>query len=183
MKRHLLLVLLVGLAGFVIGRFTSPSPAVAAPGSKNTSTTKKTPTKKSSGGGTWAVVNISDGDMFDLKYKPTKPVQMRARLLNVDTPNRGQDGHKEAREALAQMIYGKHIRIEFEKPGTPGQTRSGLLLCYAFIDGKCVNVELVRQGISKFQTRYGEGRLAAQFKKAEEQAKAAKRGVWAKAME
>ncbi len=154
--------------GFAVGRMTITRPAYA----EVETDARPVPT--------WPVLSVDDGDMFNFKYRPPVPMEMRARLLNVDTPNRDdQAGHKAAREALASMVYGKDVRIEFEKPGKPRALRGGLLLVYAFVGDKCVNVELVRQGMSKYITRFGEGRLAEPFKAAEAEAKAAQRGVWA----
>jgi len=39
---------------------------------------------------------------------------------------------------------------------------------------------MVRLGWSKFWTRYGRGRLAEQFEAAKQEAREAKRGLWAK---
>jgi ankyrin repeat protein len=53
--------------------------------------------------------------------------------------------------------------------------RSGRLLAYLFADGKNVNVEMVRRGWSRFDTRWGEGRFAPAFRAAEREAERAER--------
>ncbi len=55
----------------------------------------------------------------------------------------------------------------------------GRLLAYLYVDGKNLNVELVRQGFSPHYVKYGRGRLANQFDAAEQEARAAKRRIWA----
>jgi endonuclease YncB( thermonuclease family) len=48
-------------------------------------------------------------------------------------------------------------------------------LAYLFADGKNVNVERVRRGWSRFDTRWGEGRFAPAFRAAEREAERAER--------
>lgn len=99
------------------------------------------------------------------------------RLLRIDTVERGQPGYEEAGAALAEMIGDSTVRLEFEIPGKVERDRFKRLLAYVILpDGRNANVEMVRQGWSKFWKRYGRGRLADQ----EAEAREAKRGLWAK---
>lgn len=125
------------------------------------------------------VVKVNHGDEFEVMWRPPMPLRFNVRLNRVDTPYKDQPGGKEATEALADLTYGKQVRIEFENPDKPYQDNSERLIAYAHIDGKIVNVEMVRGGYSPFFTKYGEGKYAEQLRAAEAQAKAAKRGMWA----
>jgi len=123
------------------------------------------------------VLSVTDGDAIRVMFRgQDEPV----RLLRIDTPEKGEPGHDEATAALNDLIGRRSVRIEFETPGKEERDRFGRLLCYVFLlDGRNVNVEMVRLGWSKFWTRFGRGRLAEQFEAAEREAREAKRGLWA----
>ena len=76
------------------------------------------------------------------------------------------------------MVDGQSIELEFEDPANPERDEYGRLLAYVWIDGKCANVELVRGGWTKFFTKYGKGRHAADFEAAEAAARKADAGLW-----
>jgi len=114
------------------------------------------------------VTRVVDGDTIIVHYtfagmEATESV----RLLNIDTPERGEPQYDEATEALRSLVAGKSVRLEFEEPGTVERGNFGRLLAYVFVNGLNVNVEMVRQGWSEFYTKYGEGRYAKQFRAAE----------------
>jgi micrococcal nuclease len=126
---------------------------------------------------TSSVVRVVDGDTLRVLYKGRDEA---VRLLRVDTPERGEVGFHEAAEALRKHVEGGKVVLVFEDPEVVARDRYGRLLAYLLVDGKNVNVELVREGWTPFWTRYGEGRLADAFRKAEAEARAAGRGLWAK---
>jgi len=122
------------------------------------------------------VEKIVDGDTLDVRCADGRE---RVRLLRVDTPEREERGHDEARRALATLVRDRDVALEFERPGVAERGDHGRLLAYVLVGGRNVNVELVRLGWSRFFTRYGEGRHAAAFASAERDARAAGRGLWA----
>lgn len=73
---------------------------------------------------------------------------------------------------------GGRIGLEFEKPGVEKRDGFGRLLAYVIAGGVNVNLELVRQGWSAYYTKYGKGRLRAEFEAAEREARTARRGLW-----
>ena len=126
----------------------------------------------------WPVVRVVDGDTIRVLYEGRdEPV----RLLCIDTPERGESGFEEATEAMRGLVEDREVVLEFERPGEPERDRYGRLLAYVFVDGRNVNVEMVRLGWTPFWTKYGEGRLAAEFREAETEAKAENRGLWGNA--
>ena len=127
----------------------------------------------------WPVVHIVDGDTLDILYQPPFPIEERLRLIQVDTPERGEAGYQDATEALGTLLASEDVSIEFEEPGDHERGAYGRLLVYLYSGGKCVNLELVRLGWSKNYTKYGEGRMNEQFERAEQEAKEAERGLWA----
>jgi len=110
------------------------------------------------------VSRIIDGDTIEVMYQGKVE---KVRLLRIDTPERGERGFYEAKEALSDLIGRRAITLEFETPGELQRDRYGRLLCYVFLEGVNINVEMVKRGHSKFWTKYGEGKYAEDFRKAE----------------
>lgn len=121
------------------------------------------------------VVFVADGDTVRVDYRGKREW---VRLLRIDTPERDEDGYGEARSALLRMVEGREVTLAFEKPGVEERDVHGRILAYLFRDGKNLNVEMVRAGWSPFWTRYGKGRFAKEFRRAEEEARKAGRGLW-----
>ncbi len=122
-----------------------------------------------------AILRVVDGDTVVLQYNGQEE---RMRLLRINTPERGKTGYDEATQALEKLVSGQAIRIEFEE-GKVERDNYGRLLGYIFAGDRNVNIEMVRQGWTSFWTRYGEGRYAAAFREAEQEARAEHRGLWA----
>jgi len=125
------------------------------------------------------VVEIVDGDTIVVEYHGPAIEREIVRLLNIDTPERGEALFEAATEAMAQLVSGCRVRLEFEEPGAPARGAYGRLLCYVFVDERNVNVELVRQGWSKYWTKYGRSRFEEEFQEAEAEARREGRGIWA----
>lgn len=122
------------------------------------------------------VTKVIDGDTVDVLCSGSKT---RVRLLRVDTPEREQPGHEEARDALKRMVGSRPLHLVFEKPGVPSWGNYGRLLAYLVSErGDILNLEMVRQGWSPFYTKFGDGRFAQKFAKAEAEAKRGARGMW-----
>ncbi len=156
----LLLAVLVALAaGFSLGRLSAPKAEARAADPRTVS----------------GVVRVIDGDtLVVLRGGVTE----RVRLLRIDAPERNEPGYRESKEALRSLLKGREVVIEFERPRLEKRDRYGRLLAYVLADGVNVNVEMVRLGRARFWTKYGAGRLADEFRRAEAEARAARRGLW-----
>ena len=121
------------------------------------------------------VVFVADGDTVRVLRKGRLEW---VRLLRIDTPERGERGYGEARAALAKLVDGRTVLLEFEVPGRAARDEHHRLLAYLLHGAENVNVEMVRRGWSPFWTRYGEGRYAPLFRRAEEEAREAGAGLW-----
>lgn len=110
------------------------------------------------------LVNVVDGDTIKVKWKgEITPV----RLINIDTAERNEPGYEAATTYLKSMLRGATaVMMEFEKDGVHARDRFGRLLCYVWLNGKCLNVEMVRAGHSPFYTKYGAGKYPAKFREA-----------------
>ena len=121
------------------------------------------------------IVFVADGDTVKAKWRGGAEW---IRLLRIDTPERDERGYVESRAALKAMVLSRPVAIAFEKRGVPERDDYKRLLAYLLADGENINVEMVRAGWSPFWTRYGEGRHASQFRRAEAEARREGRGLW-----
>lgn len=123
-------------------------------------------------GETVTVLQVIDGDTCLLDDG------RKVRYLGIDAPEKGDPKSKEATLANNKLVGGKEIRLEF---GRTRQDRNGRLLAYVFVGNVFVNEELIRQGYAHIRRP-----LAAKYRdlllKAQEEARAAGRGIWVKAV-
>lgn len=98
------------------------------------------------------------------------------KLDGVDAPEPDQPSGKEARQSLLELLKGKEVTvIDYTDRG---ESRG----VWLFLDGKCVNLELVRKGLAwpvapavpEYQRPEEAGQMAATLA----EAKAGKRGIW-----
>jgi endonuclease YncB( thermonuclease family) len=82
---------------------------------------------------------VIDGDTIKLQSGET------IRYLGIDTPEKGEPLFDEATELNRSLLAGKSIVFESD---ITDKDRYGRLLRYVFADDICVNLELVRNGLS-----------------------------------
>ena len=121
------------------------------------------------------VLRVIDGDTIEVRWRGRPE---RVRLLRIDTPERGRHGYDEATRALERLVGGREVVLEFERPGRVERDKYDRLLAYVIVEGENANVELVRQGWTRFWTRYGAGRLADELTAAEREAREHSAGLW-----
>jgi len=87
------------------------------------------------------VVNVTDGDTFEIATGE------QVRLICVDAPERGEEGYKEAKNFLSNLILGEEVRLEQD---TEDKDSYGRLLRYVYIniseDELFINKEIVQGG-------------------------------------
>ena len=121
------------------------------------------------------ITRVVDGDTVDVRM-PTGEIE-RVRLLCVDTPesvhpdrSRNVPMGQVASDYTRRMLYGKTVSLIYEDGNRRG--RYGRLLAYILVEGVNFNVELVRQGLSSYYTKYGSStEFDEKFKAAEVYAK------------
>ena len=75
-----------------------------------------------------------------------------------------------------KKLTGKYVKLEFE---SYQRGNYGRLLAYVFVDGKNLNLDLVRQGLSPYYTKYGKSqRYNTEFRTAEKLARKEKLNIW-----
>jgi endonuclease YncB( thermonuclease family) len=117
------------------------------------------------------LVGVVDGDTIKVKWD-TQVTSVR--MLNINTPERGQPGYREATENLKAMLgNATAVMLDFEKDGVHARDSFGRLLCYVWLNGKNLCVEQVRAGHSVFWSKYGAGKYPTEFRVAMREAQGA----------
>lgn len=115
------------------------------------------------------VTRVIDGDSIEVDGRAI-------RLIGINAPERGQPDHEPSRDALARLLDGRDVRLEHD---VEVRDQYGRELAYVFLpDGRHVNEEMVRAGFAQVYTIAPNVAHAAGLRAAEEEARAAGRGLW-----
>lgn len=115
------------------------------------------------------VVGISDGDTFTCLAAGN--MQVKVRMAEIDTPESKQPYGTRSRQALSDLVFGKQVTLRVQDTDRYGRT-----VARAYAGSIDVNAELVRQGAAWVYRQYSKDRSLIGL---EEQARKAKRGLWA----
>ena len=114
------------------------------------------------------VTNVIDGDTIVISGGE------RARLLGIDTPEKGEFFYKEAKARLEQLVENKEVLLEKEGEN---KDKYGRLLRYVFVDDINTNLKLVEEGYAICYF-YGQSKYQEDCKNLEENAMINKIGRW-----
>lgn len=128
----------------------------------------------------YKIVRVVDGDTIVINYQRN---QEKIRLLCVNTPESVHPDKKQnipmgkiASDYTKKRLKGKYVDLEFDGPF---RGRYGRLLAYVIVDGQNFNIELVREGLSPYYTKYGlSQRYDKDFLEAEEYARTYELNIW-----
>ena len=131
--------------------------------------------------GQYQVIRVVDGDTIVVDYQGKHE---KVRLLCVNTPESEHPDQKQnipmgkvASKYTQKKLISKYVDLEFEISRLRGYY--GRLLAYVFVDGKNLNLDLVRQGLSPYYTKYGKSqKYDAEFRAAEKLARKEKLNIW-----
>jgi micrococcal nuclease len=131
--------------------------------------------------GQYKVIRVVDGDTIVVRYNGKYE---KVRLLCVDTPESVHSDKKQnipmgkvATRYTQKKLTSKYVNLEFEIKRLRGNY--GRLLAYVFVDGENLNLDLVRQGLSPYYTKYGKSeKYDAEFRAAEKKARKEKLNIW-----
>ena len=118
---------------------------------------------------TGKVIAIADGDTLTVLGGDNR--QIKIRLAEIDTPESGQPYGSRARQALAALAFGQQARIV-----ETDRDRYGRTVGRVYVGGVDINAELVRQGAAWVYRQYAKDPALFAL---EDEARAAKRGLWA----
>lgn len=103
-------------------------------------------------------------------------MQHKIRLTGIDAPEKKQPFGNRSKQNLSDMVFNKTVTVETDK-----RDRYGRELGKVLAGGKDVNFEQVRTGLAWHYKAYERMQPAADrqaYADAENDAKAAKRGLW-----
>src|SRR6478609_9634817 len=103
---------------------------------------------------TWAVTKVVDGDTI---WVSRAGVSRKIRFIGIDTPETGQCGFTEARNALRGIIGGQ--RVTLTAGAQDDVDRYGRALRYVDVNGVDAGLRLVKQGyaVARYDSRDGYG--------------------------
>lgn len=120
------------------------------------------------------VINVHDGDTITVLDKENKKFHIR--LQGIDAPEIKQKYGPESQKNLERMVMGKQVTIVWNKVDKYRRTVGTIML-----EGRDINIEQVKAGLAWHFKKYAEEQPPADritYAKAEEQARAAKLGLW-----
>ncbi|NBX67265.1 MAG: hypothetical protein EBQ96_09760 [Proteobacteria bacterium] len=132
---------------------------------KNTGTeAKQTPSLHIGEAVTGKVTRVVDGDSLYVADK-------KLRLWGVDAPDKDDFGYKESRKALRELVQDKTLMCVCKELDRHGRS---MAIC-TLENGDDIGKKLIRTGWALDYRKHTHG----YYEKAEDEAKAAKRGLWA----
>lgn len=120
------------------------------------------------------VVKIADGDTITILDEQN--VQHKIRLQGIDAPEHRQDFGEVSRENLASLVFGKYVKIDYEKVD-----RYGRLVGTIWLDGNDECLEQVKAGLAWHYKEYQKEQTPADrqlYANAELEARTERRGLW-----
>lgn len=115
------------------------------------------------------VVAVADGDTITI-LTPDKE-QIKIRLVETDGPEKDQPYGQKSKQALSDLVFGKHVSVEWNKTDKYKRT-----LGRVFVGDTDVNLQQVKIGAAWAYTQY---LTDERIKQAETEARNAKAGLWA----
>ena len=123
----------------------------------------------------YTVVRIIDGDTVIISYEG---VDTRVRLIGINTPEPDEDYGKESTNFVQNLLQGESVYLRFGKERTDIYGRM-LAYLYRAPDGLFVNLEIVRQGYGRLETRFSFDHYDL-FHNYNDRAKSTEKGLWKK---
>jgi len=118
---------------------------------------------------TGRVVGVHDGDSITVLASGN--AQLKVRLDGIDAPELKQPFSQQSKQALSGLVFGKTVNLL-----VTGTDRYKRTLAVVMVAGLNVNREMVIQGLAWRYEKYSKD---AALLAAQNEAKAAKRGLWA----
>ena len=126
--------------------------------------------------GVYRVGRVVDGDTLKLANHAV------IRLIGVDTPETVKPEFPvepwgpEASKFTKEFVASGEVRLQFDRERLD---RFGRFLAYVWVGDRLLNEELLRAGLARFTPYFDyAGTMKTRFRRAEEEARAARRGIW-----
>ena len=124
------------------------------------------------------VIRVADGDTITVTQNGSK---LKIRLVGIDAPEFSKKKHlpaqpfsQKSKEYLASIVLNKKVDIS-----PYGKDRYGRILGVVFVDGKNVNLEMIKAGLAEvYRGTPAPGFDNEPYQKAESEARNAVLGIW-----
>ena len=134
---------------------------------------------------TGRVVKVQDGDTITIL--DANRTQHKIRLAGIDAPESHQAFGTRSRQNLAGMVFGKDVLVEWNKYewtkyGWNKNEKDKRKIGVVVVNTRDVNLEQVRAGMAWWYRQYAREQTPDDrhfYERAEDEARAAKRGLWA----
>jgi endonuclease YncB( thermonuclease family) len=123
------------------------------------------------------VVRVADGDTITVL--DANNGQYRVRLQGIDAPESHQAFGTQSKKSLSDMIFDKEVTVIYDKTDQYGRLVGKILA-----EGKDINLEQVKAGLAWHYKEYEREQSPEDreiYAHAEEEARRARRGLWAAA--
>ncbi len=117
----------------------------------------------------YSVLRVIDGDTVELSNGE------RIRLIGINAPELDDYFGKDAKEFLSKMVEGKNVYLEHDLRLKDDFERT---LAFVFVDGRNVNVEMVRNGFAHTFEVNKISKYVKELKEAEAMAMERQVGIW-----
>ena len=121
------------------------------------------------------VIRVADGDTITIL--DAAQAHHTIRLAGIDAPEKGQAFGTKSRESLSSMVAGRNVTVQWHK-----RDRYGRLVGQVFADSHDVGLVQIERGLAwhfKAYEREQTVEVARGYADAENEAKSARRGLWA----
>jgi micrococcal nuclease len=115
------------------------------------------------------VTKVIDGDTVEIQDG------QRARLLGINTPEKGQPYYQEATDRLKELVLKKKVFLEMDKSDKDKYDR---LLRHIYVDNENVGLVLLREGYANIYFVSPDLKYKEDFESAEDYAKEHGLGIW-----
>jgi endonuclease YncB( thermonuclease family) len=120
------------------------------------------------------VVGIADGDTITVL--DASKTQYRIRLQGIDAPESHQGFGAKSKHHLSDLVYNREVSVEWNK-----RDRYGRIVGKVFVASRDAGLEQIRAGMAwhyKYYQREQSSRDRRLYENAEQEARAARRGLW-----
>lgn len=129
-------------------------------------------------GGKWIVTGIISADTIEMSAVSQERYMLVARLLHIETPQRGEWKYLQAKQALDRLVAGKEFYISYDDSNNKEEDKEGRLLVHVYNEKIDINVEMVRLGWAHLSSDCSLTSSSKELICAQDEAKSAKRGLW-----
>jgi len=93
------------------------------------------------------VVRVSDGDTIAIL--DSSNAQLKIRLHKIDAPEKSQAFGQRSKQHLSDILFGKRVTVTWD-----ATDRYGRILGTVWLDGRDINLQMVRDGFAWHYKRY-----------------------------